>query len=265
MARPLQILQNVRPTRVGKAKCRLGGVVMKSLFRSLMSLVLGVACTAVASAEPWCALDRTAIQLESHAQALLREVQIGFRHTASYPALLSKAGQLNSHACQFHAMVQQRASRQALDRTLRCMDDIYCDLEDGVFDAGREARWDRHCHVDTRTADRLLKCVDNTIHQLENMVDDLRDCDYRPVMVPQPVHQRPVIVNPNPYPGYHGPDYGSDYSLRPNVGPSYRPNYDANRPSYGSPFGGTNSPRPGVSFGSNGLTLGNGITISFGR
>jgi hypothetical protein len=196
--------------------------------------------------------------LESHTQNVAREVQVAFRHTASYPALISKAGQLQSHASQFHGLVHAHASRQQLDRVLRCMDDLYADMQDCVFDAGREARWDRHCQVDTRRAETLLKCVDNTIHQLENLVDNLRDCDYRPVHVPQ----RPIISQ---NPGYQGPDYGDDYSYRPSVGPSYRPNYDAYRPSYGSSFGGNNNPRPGVNFGPHGVTLGNGLSISFGR
>ena len=231
---------------------------MKTVVRSLLSLVFGITCTSAAFADNWHALDRTAISLEGQAQNVAQEIQASFRHTASYPALISKAGQLNSHANQLHTLVHAHANRQQLDRVLHCMDDVLADMEDCVFDAGREARFDRHCHVDTRRAEQLLKCVDNSIHQMERLVDTLRDCDYRPVVN---VPRQPIIANQY---NYQGPDYGDDASYR-QVGPSYRPNYDVTRPSYGSNVGGNHSPRPGVNFGPRGVTLGNGLSISFGR
>lgn len=227
---------------------------MKTVVRSLLSLVLGITFTSAALADNWHAIDRAALLMEGQTQSVAREIQISLRRSASYPALVSKAGQLQSHASQLHGLVHAHASRQQLDRVLHCMDDIYADMADCLFDAGREARYDRHCQVDTRRAEQLLKCVDNSIHQLERLVDGLRDCDYHPVLQ---VPRQPVITNQY---RYQGPDYGDDDDYRS----SFRPNYDT-RPSYGSSFNGSNSPRPGVSFGRNGVTLGNGLSISFGR
>ena len=172
---------------------------MLKIARNLVLVVVAAAGLGVANSSAEAAsfehIDRLAVELREQSSRLYWEFRSHYRHAAHANHLMSDAAKIYRLADHLHDvahsgnLAHMQSDLAQLDREFHHLEDlvheIHFDAHDDHFGHGG------HIHGSTRHVRRLMSEMEDTLHHLQ---DDLQNI--RPVVVPQRSSRPRVSVTP---------------------------------------------------------------------
>jgi hypothetical protein len=195
------------------------------LTRMVITVVLATTGFASsAQADVYRHIDELALRLQQQAQELDREFTLHYRHASQYRHLRSDSREMVELAAHVHDVAHDCGPLTHLQSDLRQLDHLFHHIEDLVAEMEHDARrgdyhsryghyghpghWGGgyhgrggHIHGDTRHVRRLMKAMEDTLHHLQEDVDELAAAQRAPRFgraVPAPV----VVPSYPPVPAF---------------------------------------------------------------
>lgn len=168
----------------------------------VLSSLLPFAGATKARADHLVRLDQLTERLQCSARDLNEEVRGEFRGTPEFGRLNSAASRMCALATQLQHLVGRAACPTELKKNLCQFDRLVDDFDNLLDDVDDGCRCHRY-RIDTRPAHRTLRCVEDLVDDLRDVVDDLPQFSARPVSQfdrPAPQFARPVPQYDRPAP-----------------------------------------------------------------
>ncbi|MBW3600369.1 MAG: hypothetical protein KY475_24280 [Planctomycetes bacterium] len=164
------------------------------LTRTVLAVVLaGFAAAPAAQADTYSHIDNLALRLQQYARLLDREFAAHYRHTSQYRHLHEDSCEMVRLAGHVHDVAHHHGSLRRLRSDLRQLDELFHHIEDLVAEVEHDARPDYHGHYggyhsryggygghihgDTRHVHRILRATEDTLHHLQDDVEQLAAID----------------------------------------------------------------------------------------
>lgn len=146
----------------------------------VLSSLLSLTGATTARADHLARVDQLSERLQCNVRDLNEEVRGEFRGTPEFGRLNSVSSRMCALATQLQHLVARAACPAELEKNLCQFDRLVDDFDRSLDDVEDGCR----CHrfrIDTRPAQRTLKCVQNLVDDLRDAVDDLPQFSARPV------------------------------------------------------------------------------------
>ena len=177
---------------------------------SALTIAIVTLVASQANADIYDHIDRNALKIQQKSRLLFEET-LHYRHTSEYRRLVIATNELTKLATHIHDVTHFEGNLLHLRSDLADMDRQFHDLED-LFDRIERRASYGHGHIDGNTAHvkDLLNCIEDSIHHIQEDVDQLvapAACPssvsrtvYVPTTVNRPVYvpARPVFVPTRP-------------------------------------------------------------------
>lgn len=149
---------------------------MKNVIRiAIAAITVGIGAGAAQAGHSDSGLIREAHRVVDYADQLTREVNLHFRHSAEYRHLLADAAKIRQEAQHIDKLshdVRGIADVRHLRADLEDLDELVHHIGD-VIEEINHGHGAGHTHGDTRHVEKLVACINRSLHSMERTVSEL--------------------------------------------------------------------------------------------